>query len=456
MPGLIDPGPVIQYFMQRGLQTDLLRKCNSIQYRFIGGAGDGYFLTDRDTYLSILTGDTISSDILGGPTRTLQIVGTLYVDHPTSTGKRLVILHVAEPKYKLSRQYVTRNYNVFVRRSYVSDRVDIVPPDATPKTLRQIIEDIFGAAITYSAPTVYPFDVFIEGMSELDAIDRLCAAHGFFWTYDGTTLKVFDSVAMPSPDYTKMMEITFNDVANPVRDISVTFPVLDCCLEKPTQFYNSSQAIASDVPGGTLNTYYPYYPAIIDRTTGTVLNISAITITRNALRDRYTKVEQNADRNITYPEFKNINLDAQPSYFRIYYADYGAGPRTILDSRKYPYIHLPELEQIDNQAKNWVGYLYEGYKGVVPGFWVTPGFGIDGRLPVIRGDEPAIWVVNLYKWNFGDAGAAVRVEWDCVNYRWIPLQQEYRCPPSEPGPPQTPPPVSVVPPTTVPPAGNWS
>jgi hypothetical protein len=75
--------------------------------------------------------------------------------------------------------------------------------------------------------------------------------------------------------------------------------------------------------------------------------------------------------------------------------------------------------------RNWLGTLTLGYDGVVGGFWVTPTKALDGVLPT--GSQ---WVVNLYKWDYGALGAVVRVEQD--GGRWIPLQQEYSCPPDSP------------------------
>ena len=75
--------------------------------------------------------------------------------------------------------------------------------------------------------------------------------------------------------------------------------------------------------------------------------------------------------------------------------------------------------------RNWLGTLTLGYNGVVGGFWVTPTKALDGLLP-----SGAQWVHNIYKWDYGAMGAVVRVEQD--GNRWIPLQQEYTCPPDAP------------------------
>ena len=75
--------------------------------------------------------------------------------------------------------------------------------------------------------------------------------------------------------------------------------------------------------------------------------------------------------------------------------------------------------------RHWLGTLTYGYNGVVGGFWVTPTIALDGVLPT-----GAQWVQNIYKWDYGAPGAVIRVERD--NLRWIPLQQEYSCPPDAP------------------------
>jgi hypothetical protein len=108
---------------------------------------------------------------------------------------------------------------------------------------------------------------------------------------------------------------------------------------------------------------------------------------------------------------------------------------------KPSHIEWPKLMVEGACRRNWLGFLYASYSGVVAGFWVVPTIALDGKLP----DEPQ-WVWNIYKWDFGIAGATIRVEEDPYNDRWIPLQQEYICPdgraidPPPPPPPAEPPP----------------
>jgi len=116
----------------------------------------------------------------------------------------------------------------------------------------------------------------------------------------------------------------------------------------------------------------------------------------------------------------------------------GFETRAIYDFEEFEW---PQLPPYDNGRKNWIGFLYASYRGVVAGFWVVPTIALDGPLP----DGPQ-WVWNIYKWNFGIAGFTIRVEEDPENQRWLALQQEYICPdgrtidPPPPPPPADPPP----------------
>jgi hypothetical protein len=437
---LVDPATVLPYFIENGLETTLLQKCNSQQYKYIDGYGEGYLLMRDFVYNNNVSNGRISSDILGGPTRSLSVVDVYYFDHNSTpnTSTRMVIVHTAEEKFRLSKKVVLRNYNVLNRRSYVNLLIEIVAPDALPKTLEQIINDISGLTCDYNGYAVYPYDVFIQGMDVCSAIDYLCAAHGLLWSYDGTTLTIHDGTSIDVPDNIKIADNINNKLDPSLVSVSVVFPVLNCCLSTPQQFYASDTDIPN-TPGETLVCYYPFFQACFNATSQTLENGSVLNARRDTLVTRFKAIDL-LDNNITtYEWFKTVDLNDTPKSFRVIYADYGAGPRTILVGRDYPYLEKPYQEIVDRQAKNWVGYLAYTYKGdAVAGFWVTPAFGIDGKLPNIYGSDPGIWVVNLYKWNYGAADAAIRVEWDCVNYRWIPLQQEYKCPPSEnPPPPPT-------------------
>jgi hypothetical protein len=369
------------------------------------------------------------------------VIDVFYIDHPATpnTSDRLVIVHTAEEKFAFTKDMVLRNYNVLNRRSYIDGLIDLVAPDAVPKTLEQILNDITGLVTDYNAYTIYPYDVFIQGMDVLSAVDYLCAAHGLLWSYDGTVLTVHDANALDTPDYTGIVDHANNALDPSLNSIAVVFPVLNCCIAEPQQFFNSNTETAG-TPGQALTVYYPFFQACLNAVTRSLENSGALAAKRALLATRFRKLDSISDRLTTYEWFNVIDLNFNPSCLRIIYADYGAGPRTILAGKDYPYLQQPYPATLDGQAKNWVGYLTYTYKGdAVTGFWVTPGFAIDGNLPTPYEGDPGIWVINLYKWNYGATAAAIRVEWDCVNYRWIPLQQEYKCPPSGDVDPPTPP-----------------
>jgi len=77
---------------------------------------------------------------------------------------------------------------------------------------------------------------------------------------------------------------------------------------------------------------------------------------------------------------------------------------------------------------NWIGTLVNTYYSAgTTQFLVRPMVRLDGPMP-----SGSVYVQNIYKWDYGVAGALVRVEWDPNGAgRWIPLQQEYICKPVE-------------------------
>lgn len=107
---------------------------------------------------------------------------------------------------------------------------------------------------------------------------------------------------------------------------------------------------------------------------------------------------------------------------------YGGHPKELSDEIQIMYDHNEKVVNwmlVDSaRRRNWIGYLYESYRGVVTGMWVVPSVKLDGQLPPFS----RVYVYNIYKWNFGLIGATIRVEEDKVNNRWIALQQEYVCP----------------------------
>lgn len=426
-----DSNPYIDYYVARGLSIDLLRKCNMQTFKFIDGYGEGYFITDNTKYT---TGSTVTFTIPGTAINVpLYVIDITEIEHPDAT-KKTRILHTGESKFYLTISAVQRNYNVIDRRTQIANTAAIVPPDATAKTLAQILVDIL-PGLVYSGPTIYPYDVFIQGMSILDAVDKLCAAYGLVWTYQSGIARVYSVTTPTAESYVKIVDIQKQVITNPLASIVTVFPILDCCQQYPNDFEDYSWS--SGLEGDYLQVYMPYFPAIYD-SSGVLTNGVAAAYVADNLRPLYQAADRVSSNYIAHEFYKGFSLTTKPVTTKLTYADLGAGPRTFLSGSPYPFlkkptIHIPD----DKQAKEWIGYLYQEYKGSATlGFWVVPAYGLDGLAPATNQ-----YVVNLFKWNYGTAGASIYVKWDCVNYRWIGIQQEYVCPPTTtPAPPDPPPP----------------
>lgn len=451
----VDPYDLLEIYAAEGLSTDLIGKCNSQQFRFIDGAGEGYFLVTDNHYTSA---ETVTLTFPNLPnSRDVRILDVTKLAAPSDPSRHYLVLHTAEAKYNLNDDIVVRNYNVIHRRTLYGSEVAILAPDATPKTLQQIINDFTGTTCVYVAPTIYPYDVFIQGMTYLEAIDRLCAAYGLLWVYHNNIIGIYSVVTPTTIDYSRLNDISHTlqpivavatedeeeilledetplttESGNVIADFNVVYPVLDCCQQYPDPYYSVGQNTNS--PGKSLKVFMPYFPATIDLTR-TVTNNTMLMFIENGLLQQYEAIYRMQGSYRVHNEYFIYDLTAKPTCFAVMYGDLGSGPRTIFSSQRYPFLPVPIPPSIDRQAKNWLGYLLEEYKGSRIGFWVVPAFGLDGQIP--SEDQ---YVINIYAWNYGALGATVRVEWDCVNYRWIALQQEYVCPPSEEPPEPTPPP----------------
>lgn len=438
----------MEYYVRKGIATNLLSKCNAQTFKFIGGYGEGYFITDNVQYTSgstlVLSVPSYLVDEFGNyvvdedgnyqldvVSAVLYVIDVTEIEHPSAT-KKTRILHTGEEKFYLTVSAVQRNYNVIHRMTQIANTAAILPPDSTPKTLEQILVDILPGLI-YSGPTVYPYDVFIQGMSILDAVDKLCTAYGLVWSYQAGVARVYSVVTPVSEDYRNMVDIQKQTLNEPFSSIVTTFPILNCCQQYPNDFEDYSWS--SGLAGDYLQVYMPYFPAIYD-SSGSLTNSTALAALANMLRPFYQAADKICGDYIAHEFYKSFSLTDKPVTSKITYADLGSGPRTFLSGSPYPFIKKPVIEQpLDRQCTEWIGYLYQDYKGIVTGFWVVPAYGLDGLAP-----SSNQYVTNLFKWNYGKSPATVYVKWDCVNYRWIAIQQEYVCPPTSSPPPPDPPP----------------
>ena len=424
----VDPYSIREKWLEYGFSLELFDKCNMMEFKFIGGHGVGHMIYTTDQTFTVgseLT-LTINKEMGGSETHKVLVTDKIQLRKPGTTQPFLYVIQIADLKVKFAAANVSRHYNVINRRTQRSNAIEIIDPDSTPKTLKEVLEDVSGIpAINYHGPVVTPYDVFIDGMSVLDAIDYLCAAYGLLWTYSYNTsesdydLYVWDcSASIPS--------MNISDIRDPqeqFKELCFLYPVLDCCLSLPASF--RGEEWNGGGVGKARTVYMPFFPAILTPVTGTLQNPSGILGYSNGLRGYIQLAGKMEGRYIVLEYHHTFSTTTAPFCFSIQFLDKGSGPRTIYRADKYPFLECPVQAPKDNQAKNWIGYLYETYQGIVPGFWVVPSAGLDGKAPTT--DQ---YVVNLYKWNYGALGAQVRVEWDCVNYRWIPLQQEYVCPPS--------------------------
>jgi hypothetical protein len=429
-----DSSPYHEYYIGKGLSTDLLAKCNMQTFKFIGGYGEGYFISDNVQYI---TGETVNLTIPGvAYSVKIYIIDVTEIEHPNAT-KKTRILHTGEEKFGLTEATIQRNYNVINRRTQFANTAAIIPPDDTPLTLQQILQDII-PGLLYFGPAATPYDVFIQGMNVVEAVDKLCSAYGLVWTYQSNTARVYSLIVPASDDFNKMEDIQNQVIPDPYTSITTIYPILDCCQQYPNDFDYRDWYAGNE--GDSLQVYMPYFPAIYDQD-GFVTNAAALNSLAAGLRPFYQAADRICGDYISYPFYKNFDLTAKPTTSKVSYADLGSGPRTFLSGEPYPYLKKPTITKpLDRQCKEWIGYLYQEYKGILSGFWVVPAYGLDGLVPDNDAFE-GVYVINLFKWNYGQAGAMVYVKWDCVNYRWIAIQQEYVCPPSTtPAAPDPPPP----------------
>jgi hypothetical protein len=271
---LVDVASVIPYYVDKGLSIELLRMCNSQEFRFIDGYGKGYFLMTQD-----ITSENVTFTV-GSRTVSLKVIDKLSLEHPNYSGIGLRIYVTAEPKYKLSASPARRNYNVTIDKSVpktgnVSSLVT-VDPDC-PKTLQEIIDDLLpeGYTLVYDSIDLVPYDVNIDGMSTLSAIDYLCSVYGLIWTADGTTVYVWDMVSDISSSstsegilgqlYDPINDIRYTEIEINPTNVNVNFPVYNYCRELPDEYY-----VIEDITSGqgyNLNILDPFLPAVINNNT---------------------------------------------------------------------------------------------------------------------------------------------------------------------------------------------
>lgn len=416
-----------------GRNLDILDGCSHQSFRAIDGYGTGKFLVKNTAFQT--TTETVVLTI-NGVSFNIYIVSAIALYIGNNTASQLYVVSTAEEKYEFSKTTVARSYNVLNRKTFIANSCDILSPDATAKTLQQIISNISGKVVTWNpVGAIYPYDVFIQGMSTIDAIDKLCAAYGLLWTYVGNVIYVHAGSVLTPPALPKISDIQYPVLQPGIKEYTTQFPVLDCCIQLVDTYRFKDTTVAA--VGKTVDTYMPYYYAFVD-SYGALTNNTFLNTFHGKLKDNFNGISKIEDQYIIQNYFTAYSLIATPKTLEVTFGNYGDGSRTIYYSRKYPYLSLPTPEIRDRVASRWLGVLGAMYKGIVPGFLVTPLRGLDGAPPI-----STQYVVNIFEWNYGTNNALVLVEWDCSAHQWIATQQLYTCPPSgantTPETPPTPP-----------------
>ena len=424
---VVDPGPVKSFYTHNRLMTDLLARCNHQEFRYIDGYGKGYFLLTQD-----ISSETLSFTV-GSRTVSLKVIDKIWLEHPSKTDFGLYVYITAEPKYYLRELVVSRNYNITIDKSLSLDSgvptIYVYEPLGTPLTMSQVLADIAPAGYTVSFNTtdITSFDIAIEGMSVLGALDHLCSIYGWVWSVIGTTIHIWDLDPGNPPD---PINDIHSSVLNPqITDIAVSFPYYDYPgYRKGTAEYYEVASVSSG-QGIILSVCDPYYPAV-SKLYGAVheddIRNASLLATRKAyIANRLELINQSTRRaeKLLF-EAPTISSGSAPQYLSEIYGDWGDGPRSIYQSIPFPYVQPKIPPSKARFANNWRGTLVYGYQEEVAYFIVNPVYGFDGKIPV--GYQR---VVNVYGWNYGEVGWKVRVEWNPELGQWEAIQQEYRCPP---------------------------
>lgn len=438
---LVDVASVYPYYVSKGLSLDILRLCNGQEFRFIDGYGRGHFIMTQT-----ITSENVSFTV-DSRTVSLKVIDRLSLEHPDHSGG-LKLYITAEPKYHLLDTIVQRNYNVTVDKSvppYGTPTVVTLNPDFVPKSLREVIEDILPSGVTldYQADTITSYDISIEGLSVLRAIDHLCSIYGLIWTSTGSVVYVWDMQEAETSSETGIPNLTdpindirYTELTNSPTNVNVSFPVYNYARQVPKEYHTVEDDGTGQ--GQTINVMDPYYPAVIN-TLGALRNESFLDIRADIIVTNLKAIKNSYDY-VAKHHFEAQPLSSQPLSLSEVYGDFGRGPRSLYRSIHYPYLPAKIPESKARYANNWRGTLTDGYVSVVPYFTVSPSVGLDGKIP--PGPQR---VYNIYRWPYGESGWNVRVEWNPIDAQWEALQQEFECPPE----------VLPEPPTPTEPVNPW-
>ena len=450
---------LINHFQDRGRNTDLLSMANSQQFKYIDGAGEGGFLalasSSPSGKFAILTASSQTT------TMSYQLLIKDRLVFNIGTADPVVFVKTAELKSILEDYYSLENYNVIDARSVEGEEGYIVHPDRIPKTFKQIVEDrIDTVTVEFEEEDIpIPYNFFVQGKNFLEVTDLYCKAYGLLWTLynpdiasggsscqssgaidednNNLILKIFRLTAL-DPNPSKLSDLNFQHLPKDYNFVRTVHPVVDCCLKSP-QLWRSKENTDDGIKPREI--YCPYYPAILDPSStapiesGDIFLAPIPAVTNYNFLDEcseYIKDNLNSFSKLENHYFVNyfikpIDPSLPPQSIELTFAHNGHGYRSCFFSGKYLGIPVPVFHPFDKQARNVIGkitYTYKKETEDIENFFVTPVYGLDGWIDT----EIDLYVLNLYKWDYGVEDAWVRIEWECNMQRWIPLQQEYVCP----------------------------
>jgi hypothetical protein len=381
---VVDPRGIQAFYSRKGYLTDIIKKCNHQEYRYIDGYGKGYFLLTHN-----ITSETVSFTT-GSRTVTLRIIDKIWLEHPDKSDIGLWVYVTAEPKYYLQEAVVANNYNIIIDKSIVlTGPLSFVVMEAggVALTMSQVLADILpvGYTLSFHPTDITSYDIAINGMSVLEAFDHICSIYGWVWTVVGTTVHVWSMSTTPTVA-DPLVDIQASVLNPQVVDYGVSFPYYDYPGYRTgiKEYYsvvdnNTGQGIAITVCD-------PYYPAFTK-----LYGASTLEDIRNGsdLATRADLIATNLDAiNESFRFVQKDGFEAPalgstaPICLSEVYGDWGDGPKSIYKSIPFPYVKAKIPVADSRWANNWRGILAVGYTEVVPYFVVDPVYGFDGKIPV--------------------------------------------------------------------------
>lgn len=370
----VDPASLIAEYQKEGLADDLLRKCNAQSFKLIDGAGEGYFLVTSDqlsdlldaesNYLRDITFTVIdSNDASITHDFPIVLIEIHKLNHPSQTDTYFAVVRTMEEKYLLKEDKVLRNYNIVDRDSIASaatiSEINYAEPDNLAQlTLVQIIEDISGLTVNSTAPSVTPYDVNIQGLTVLDAIDYMCSVYGLLWTMNNGEIYIIDTIAA-APDY--ITDTRHLDISTNLKELQLVGPVYANGVISDSRHGGSYNEGA--IPGKVLSVYMPFYPTYI-KTDTTIINDTGLQTLATTIFNNFKTVSKLEGSYYVYNHYNTTGGVFTPftstACLKLTFADYGAGPRTIYSSVAYPYLLPLEGEGHEPANRNTPGSTPSG------------------------------------------------------------------------------------------------